>query len=343
MSRLYSGTRGRRRAALLAAALLALAAPASAYVPLTLSFTNGTAVVARWSPASFSVVFIGSEGLSGDLPIADQVAAIEGSMGAWNDVATSAARMVYGGEGAVQAGLLDGINAIEFSDDPVLESDSSVATTFLFTDADGTILEADILINNRRFQFDTDGGFVGLDLQTVLTKEFGHALGLDNSPVGLASGGFDSVEIDETSAVMFAIARGVGQTARVLRDDDIAGISAMYPSGGTLGGVSGRINVTDTPIGVFGAQVVLFEPIDQILVGTLTLPDGTYSIQGLPPGRYVMRVQPLSTNGLDLDDFGGIYAAGATGSRVAFVPVFLDRPMDVAAGVTVGDVDLEVG
>ena len=78
-------------------------------------------------------------------------------------------------------------------------------------------------------------------------------------------------------------------------------------------------------------------------IGTLTLPDGTYSIQGLPPGRYVMRVQPLSTNGLDLDDFGGIYAAGDTGVGFTFLPVFLDRPIDVTAGVTVDDVDLEVG
>ena len=147
--------------------------------------------------------------------------------------------MRYGGEGAAQAGLLDGINAIEFSDDPVLDFDSLVARTFLFTDVDGTILEADILVNNRRFQFNTDGGDIGLDLQTVLTKELGHALGLDNSPVGLTSGGFGSVEVDETSAVMFAIARGPGQTARVLTDDDIAGVSAMYPDGTSLGGISG--------------------------------------------------------------------------------------------------------
>ncbi len=116
----------------------------------------------------------------------------------------------------------------------------------------------------------------------------------------------------------------------------------MYPSGGTLGGVSGRISAADTPIGVFGAHVMLFDPIDQLLVGTLTLPDGTYSVQGLPPGRYVMRVQPLSENGLDLDDFGGISATGDTGVDFTFLPAFLDRPIDVTAGGTAGGVDLEV-
>ncbi len=342
MSRFPSAGCWRRRALLGAAAVVVLAAPASAYLPLTLRVVDGVPVVARWSPASFPVTFIGSEGLSGDLPVADQVAAIEGAMGAWNAVATSASNLQYGGEGAVQAGLLDGINAIEFSDDPALDFDSSVATTFLFTDADGTILEVDILVNNRRFQFNTDGGVIGLDLQTVLTKELGHALGLDNSPVGTASGGAGGVEIDETSAVMFAITRGVGQTARVLTDDDIAGISAMYPAGASRGGISGRITVESVGLGVFGAHVVVFDPVDQLLVGTLTLPDGSYSIQGLPPARYVMRVQPLSENGLGLDDFGGIYAAGDDGVGFTFLSVFLDRPIDVMAGVTVGGVDLEV-
>ena len=337
MSRLSRGG----RALFVAAAVVVLVAPVSAYVPLTLSFSDGEPLIARWSASSFPVVFIGSEGLSDDLPVDDQVDAIEDAMGAWSDVATSTARMRYGGEGAAQAGLLDGINAIEFSDDPVLDFDSLVARTFLFTDVDGTILEADILVNNRRFQFNTDGGDIGLDLQTVLTKELGHALGLDNSPVGLTSGGFGSVEVDETSAVMFAIARGPGQTARVLTDDDIAGVSAMYPDGTSLGGISGRVT-GEAGLGVFGAHVVVFDPIDQLLVGTLTLPDGSYSIQGLPPGRYVMRVQPPATNGLDLDDFGGIYAIADTGAGFTFLPVFLDRAIDVTAGVTVDGVDLEV-
>ena len=323
------------------AAVVVLAAPVSAYVPLTLSFSAGEPLIARWSAASFPVAFVGSEGLSDDLPVDDQVAAIEAAMGAWNDVATSAASMRYGGEGAVQAGLLDGINAIEFSDDPALDFDSLVATTFLFTDADGTILEVDILVNNRRFQFNTDGSDIGLDLQTVLTKELGHALGLDNSPVGDTSASFGSVDIDETSAVMFVVPRAPGETARVLTDDDIAGVSAMYPTGTSLGGISGRVT-GEVGLGVFGAHVVVFDPIDQLLVGTLTLPDGTYSIQGLPPGRYVMRVQPLATNGLALDDFGGIYAIGDTGAGFTFLPVFLDRAIDVTAGVTVGGVDVEV-
>jgi hypothetical protein len=59
----------------------------------------------------------------------------------------------------------------------------------------------------------------------------------------------------------------------------------------TLGGLAGR--VTFNLDGVFGAHVVA-EAIDgSAVVGNLTLQDGSYSILGLPPGRYRVYAEPL--------------------------------------------------
>ena len=324
-------------------ALALLAVPASAYVPLTLKFENGQRTIARWRTSAFPVRVTASTGLSPDLSRSGQIDAVNAAMSAWTSVATSAAALELAGEGEVQAGLLDGINALEFSDDESLDFSSAVATTFLFTEDDGTIREGDILVNNRRFEFNLDGGIIGLDLQTALTKEFGHLLGLDNSPMGVRAQGGPNAGVDETSAVMFPIARGPEEIAHELADDDRAGISALYPTGNGTGGISGRVTITGPEIGLFGAHVVVFDPIDEVLVGTLTLPDGSYVIEGLPPGRYVMRVQPLSeSSGLQLNVFGGIFLSESSALSVSFRSTFLARPIDVVGGTTAGGINVEV-
>ena len=45
-------------------ALCVIAAPVSAYVPLTVSFSDGEAVIAHWRDSAFPVTVVASEGLS---------------------------------------------------------------------------------------------------------------------------------------------------------------------------------------------------------------------------------------------------------------------------------------
>jgi MYXO-CTERM domain-containing protein len=77
--------------------------------------------------------------------------------------------------------------------------------------------DADIVYNARDFTWDTSGSGRNSDFQSIATHEQGHFLGLDHTGV--------------TGAIMFP-SYSSGRV-RVLSSDDIAGVCALYPSGGT--------------------------------------------------------------------------------------------------------------
>ncbi len=83
-------------------------------------------------------------------------------------------------------------------------------------DGPGEIWDADIELNAYEFMFSVDGVSPGEDLDSVLTHEVGHWLGLDHSR--------------DSSATMFA-KYGGGTGLRTLADDDEAAICAIYPPG----------------------------------------------------------------------------------------------------------------
>ncbi len=108
--------------------------------------------------------------------------------------------------------------------------------------------------------------------------EFGHALGLQHS---FASG-----------AMATEITRGTTKI-RPITPDDAAGISVLYPTPmfrQLLGTITGRVTIGNE--GVAMASVVAIAPRGAA-VSTLTNPDGTYKIEGLPPGEYYVYAHPL--------------------------------------------------
>jgi len=125
-------------------------------------------------------------------------------------------------------------------------------------------------------------------------------------------------------AVMFPIALTSGAIAdRVLQPDDIAGISDLYPAGpaADTGGIVGR--VTKNGQGVIGAHVVAFNPETGILVGNFTLTSGgDFVIAQLPPGHYILRVEPLD----DADPDSFFPAAIDTDFRVTYAPRMVVAP-----------------
>src|SRR5690242_5859586 len=147
----------------------------------------------------------------------------------------------------------------------------------------GQLMKADILFNPST-QYSTDGGS-GQDLQTVATHEIGHFLGLDHSGV--------------VRAVMFPAASFI----RTLSYDDVAGLSTLYPKASPdvpTGSVSGMVHLGSGP--VFGAHVYADSTTNAFgfsgnlrksPIGTLTRPDGSFTIQGLPADSYIITAEPL--------------------------------------------------
>lgn len=320
----------------LAVAVLAAASPAPAYVYNTLDFVNGSAVVAHWPEAAFPLRFYVTRGLTDDVGDGSDRAALEAALATWSGIADATVQLELAGERDVEANVFDGINAIEFSNDDALQGAGFVALTFLTTAADGTILEADILVNDRAVGFTTTAGDrVGLDLETVLLREIGRALGLANSPVGTRDA--DGTLSDGT-AVMFPVSRGIGEAARSLTDDDVAAIASLYPAAGSdRAAIIGTVHRGGEP--VFGAHVLAFDPLQQILVGALTLPDGTFRIGGLPPGRYFVEAQPL-TQPATAATIGGIF--DSTLVDASFRRTFFAGTLRLEAGGTAAGVALEV-
>jgi hypothetical protein len=95
--------------------------------------------------------------------------------------------------------------------------DTLAKTTVTFDAETGRILDADIEVNQAYNEFTVGDANVVYDLQSILTHEIGHFLGLDHTmdPDATMNAGYDP-----------------GSTSlRTLEADDIAGACAIYPPG----------------------------------------------------------------------------------------------------------------
>ncbi len=159
------------------------------------------------------------------------------------------------------------------------------STTTLSCPLPSCLIDADMAFNpSENFSVTTPALSGDFDLQSVATHEIGHMLGLDHS--GIAH------------TVMFPFGDTGASEQRTLAVDDAAGLAFLYPGatfGTSTGSVAGTVTLGGT--GAFAAHVVVVDATTgNAVVDGLTNQDGTYNIQGVPPGSYNVLVLPLAAD-----------------------------------------------
>lgn len=198
----------------------------------------------------------------------------------WSDVDSSDLRLNFGGiagPGASQNG--PGIDVI-FSDDlpPGLVAQGGITSRGELNNAPGgpfVPINRSIVMLRRNL---ADRPSYSEAFFLTATHEFGHAIGLQHT----LSSSIMSTEITRATT-----------KAKPLSADDIAAVSLLYPARNfpaSTGSISGRVTMGSDAVNL--ASVVAIPPTGGA-VSALTNPDGTYRIEGIPPGQYHIYVHPL--------------------------------------------------
>jgi hypothetical protein len=305
-----------------------------------------TPIVARFDLNTLSdntvPFFVSSSGPSTTFP-GDSLPAIVSQISAaanvWNSVGTSSIRLAYGGffsPGTTESA--PGIQ-IDFSDDippgllaftiPTVVGNLTKGPSGQFLPVYLSLIE---LPSNMPSYF--NGPSYSEEFFVTMVHEFGHSLGLQHT---LAS------------SAMSTIITSASTKANPLGADDIAGISLLYPAAkylSTVGSIAGQVSMNGQ--GVNLASVVAISPSNQA-IATLTNPDGTYQINGIPTGKsglsYYVYVHPLPapTEGEGSPDniwlpanSAGTYLTPTAGFGTQFFPGTLDYTQASLITVTAG-------
>ncbi len=171
------------------------------------------------------------------------------------------------------------------------------ARTRVFFNRGGGITEADIALNPYQ-QFSTDGTVGTYDLESAVTHELGHLLGLEHSGV-IGS----TMQPRQGRNGLY----GLPATAtRTLSEDDRAGVRALYGGSAAKSRSTGAISGVITKAAgqpVFGANVWIEEnESGRFIAAYTTETDGSYEFGGLAPGTYRLFVEgldgPIASNEL---------------------------------------------
>jgi len=173
----------------------------------------------------------------------------------------------------------------------------ALAVTYYSYYDDGSIFDSDILFNPNLtvsgvfYPFSTDHSTGTFDLQSVIAHELGHSLGATHSPV--------------ISATMFQSEPGFSTSVSVaeatlhqtLSADEVSFATTRYPAPGAaaqFGSIAGKVAFS-TGSAVKGALVVAVDPSAGTTIGGLaSTSDGSYRLDAVPPGSYLVYAQPAN-------------------------------------------------
>lgn len=152
------------------------------------------------------------------IPEASAIADIQAAADAWATQSNAAISMYYMGKTSGTTATLNGKNEVFFRN---ASKDAAAATTYWWSDSSNRLVEADVVIWDATYKFyaGSSGCSGGVYVRDVMTHEFGHALGIAHSSV--------------SSATMYPVIKYCSTAFRSLDADDLAGIEALYPAGGT--------------------------------------------------------------------------------------------------------------
>ena len=248
------------------------------------------------------------QGPLGSRTNAQATAIVQNAIGMWNGVATSTMRLNIGSPLSTDYTTANYTNVYQrFSDglNPVIfDTDGSITDSIFGVGAKSNVLgfagsayftsgpsagkyaEGQAVIN----------GFISITdatLTVVLAHEFGHFFGLDHSQLdntqGLATSNY---------VLMYPIAY---RTLLTLHEDDIAAVSALYPTA-NFGSTYGQLNGTFTTAAgtpIRGANIWAREistgKVYSIVSDFLTQGNGYFRLY-LPAGTYTLNAESIATN-----------------------------------------------
>jgi len=246
----------------------------------------------------------------------------------WNDVESSDLRLAFGGVAEANNATGPGVDIVFTDDIPPGLNAYTVLQTGDVVNTSGSpfvaINRATVMLPRNLSQRPSFGEAFFL----TAVHELGHALGLQHTL---------------TSSVMSTeITRSMSRS-KTLSADDIAGLSVLYPVRSAVaqtGSITGRVTMGSD--GVSMASVVAL-PANGHAISTMTNPDGSYRIEGIPAGQYAMYVHslPAMMQG-EATPANIVLPVGADGRPVAASPGFeaqfypAGRTPNFAVAVTAG-------
>lgn len=226
----------------------------------------------------------------------DVVTAVRRALAQWSSLTNITFVETMSNVQSVSSGSGDGISLITIADtrenNAVFDSSEMTGRTRVFYDPEtGEINEADICINphpaledGTPIQFSTDGTPGTYDLQSTVTHEIGHLLGLDHSSVMAAT-----MQARQGINGVFGLP---ALTGRTLSEEDRERARSLYGSAEEVGALEGKVASSFS-----GSQVWAEESVTGRISGTARVAtDGSYRIDSLAPGPYRVLLEQLGND-----------------------------------------------